>query len=230
MSRSHEAGIHGSDPSPLQDYEEENVNFYWATILSDVEECSEPSSPDLSTCNSYEGRQMEAIRELQVLIRHIIMEETDITQVAEDIVQFSERKKNSLLISGEDELFSKFGVVPQCFTRDITKLMIRIKALGKILALRAHKSHIKIVPYMLERARFDLKKLKLETFSDNENSSGMEETSILGEEAFQELEESLFERFPMSRQCFDIIKSRDGHALECLCWNCILRFVDVHLS
>lgn len=226
MPRHHESGMPVSDPSPCH---EQDCEFYMATILSDVEECSEPSSPDLSVCSSYEGRRREATKELQVLIRQITMQETDIAQVAEEVIQFSERKKTSLIISGEEELFAKFGVAPPCFAHEITKLMVKIKGLGKILALRAHESHIKIVSHMLERARFDLKNLKVETFFGTDSSPGMAEATILGEKAFQELEESLFERFPMAKKCFDTIKPRDSQVLECLCWQCIIHHIDVHI-
>jgi hypothetical protein len=49
-------------------------------------------------------------------------------------------------------------------SRELTKLMVRIKAFSHILSLNADRSHVEIVPVMLERVRLDIIDLEVVRF------------------------------------------------------------------
>lgn len=139
---------------------------YSAKVLSDVEECSEPSSPTLpgSMGDIYKIRLGQAIKELQGLIQQIRMHEIDISEVAESLARFAEKQNILLQTAGDDAFLAKCGSVTECFCRELMKLMVRIKALSHILSLNADRPHVEIVPVMLERVRLDMIDLKLVRF------------------------------------------------------------------
>ncbi|KAJ5379307.1 hypothetical protein N7509_012426 [Penicillium cosmopolitanum] len=107
---------------------------YSAKVLSDVEECSEPSSPTLpgSMGDIYKIRLGQAIKELQGLIQQIRMHEIDISEVAESLARFAEKQNILLQTAGDDAFLAK--------------------------------PHVEIVPVMLERVRLDMIDLKLVRF------------------------------------------------------------------
>lgn len=206
------------------------VLFRYEPDLSDIEEISEPPSPVL---HSFGGNQYfmilePAVTELQDIIQSLRLKSLfDTDEVAEELSHFAEEKLGILQSAAREEIMADFDHVPQCFLPELTSLMNRIVTLAHILNVCFHKPHIDVVTIKLERVMLELKRLELETFFDCDAALKASKPAP-GENALQELEQSLFERNPLARlyiESFELQKTR-RKMQECLCWKCILRHLD----
>jgi hypothetical protein len=115
----------------------------------------------------YETRLQQAFKKSEGLIRQIRLDEVDILTVAEGLAEFAENLNLILQVSGGDAFLDICDCVPECFSHELTKILVRVKALSHILSLNAHSSHIEIVPIMLKRVWLDMMDLKARKFYRN---------------------------------------------------------------
>lgn len=216
-----------------------NMVYRWYPgELADIEESPEHSSftlfaPMANNAKNYQTILEDSMKELLELIREIRSKKRQFSEISVSLKRFADERKLLLLSAGEKEFLAECTDLPRCFYAEVTEAMQQIKDLGDILYL-GFDEDAEIIPLMLEHVRFNMYKLKIAHFLSIEEAAGEIRAGSAGNQAFQELEESLLERDPISMDCYDtIMESRDDRirdCVECSCWKCALGYVDRVLS